>query len=173
MKKIITICSALILCSLNALANPGQHPAPVMPKDFETLKKLVGTWEGKAKMHSDKEEDVTVVYELTSGGTAITEKLMPGTLNEMVSIYYKDGKSLAMTHYCAKGNHPEMKLKKSSDTAISFEMVGVKGISSAKEAHMHAITLSMPDANTLKQDWVNFQDGKKNMTAIFSFKRKL
>ena len=63
-----------------------------MPKEFDTLKKLVGKWEGTSVM-AGKEEKVSVVYELTSGGTAIAERLMPGTAHEMVSMYYSEGKN--------------------------------------------------------------------------------
>src|SRR5262245_41123125 len=82
-----------------------EHPPVVMPKEFDALKKLVGTWEGHIKM-GDKDMPVTLSYELTSGGTVIMEKTMVGTPHEMVSMYHKNGKALAMTHYCALGNQP-------------------------------------------------------------------
>lgn len=167
-RLIVLFCSLL---SLSAFAGPG-HMTPVeMPKEFDALKALVGTWEGTANMHG-KEEKVTVVYELTSGGTAITEKLTPGTEHEMTSIYYKDGKSLGMTHYCAMGNHPTMQMKKADDKAIAFEMTKPLGVSSMKEPHMHAVTLTHTDANTLTQEWTAYENGKKKDTVVFAFKRK-
>ena len=144
---------------------------PKMPKDFDTLKQLVGTWEGTSVM-GGKEEKVTVVYELTSGGTAITEKLMPATPHEMVTIYYKEGKKLAMTHYCAMGNHPQLQLKDGDKTHLSFEMTRPVGVTSMKELHMHAVTLTMADADHLTQEWTSFADGKKQETAVFKFQRK-
>ncbi len=158
------------MASTLAVAHPPMTP-PEMPKDFQTLKGLVGTWEG-TMTENGKEVPTKVVYELTSGGTAITEKLGPGTPHEMVSIYYQEGKTLGMTHYCAIGNHPHMTMKKADATSIQFEMKGTDGIASSKEMHMHGLTLTMPDSNTLKQEWVNFDKGKKNETAIFIFKRK-
>jgi hypothetical protein len=147
--------------------------APTMPKEFAEMKKLVGTWEGTADMGTGKPEPVKVIYELTSGGTAITEKLMPGTPHEMTTIYYSDGKSLAMTHYCATGNHPEMKLKKANTKGLEFEMTAPTGVASMNEMHMHALKLTLSDANTLKQEWTNFTDGKKAEVAVFNFKRKM
>src|SRR4051794_13124831 len=94
----------LLAVSQPVLAHPNQE-APAMPKEFDEMKQLVGNWEGTSKM-GDKEETVNVVYELTSGGTAITEKTMAGTPHEMISIYHREGKSLAMTHCCAIGNQP-------------------------------------------------------------------
>jgi hypothetical protein len=71
------------------------------------------------------------------------------------------------------GNHPEMKLKKADGNSIAFEMTKPAGISSMKETHMHAVTLTLTDANTLKQEWTSFEKGKKAETATFNFKRKI
>jgi hypothetical protein len=163
----------LLICllPLPALGSPDAHPPTVMPKEFDVMKQLVGTWEGTAKM-GEKEEPVTVIYKMTAAGTALTETLMPGTPHEMVSVYHKDGRSLAMTHYCATGNQPHMKLKKGDAQSISFEMTKPTGISSAKEAHMHAVTLTLADPDTLKQEWTFYTDGKKSGVNAFNFKRK-
>ncbi|MEK6579724.1 MAG: hypothetical protein AABZ55_10895 [Bdellovibrionota bacterium] len=67
----------LCIASHTVFASP-QHTPPTMPKSFDTLKPLVGTWEGTTVMEG-KEQKVTTVYELTSGGTALTEKFMAGT----------------------------------------------------------------------------------------------
>ena len=158
-----------LLASVSAFAHPSPQP-PVMPAEFDTLKKLLGIWEGTTDMNG-KSMPMKVTYELTSGGTAITEKLGPGTPMEMISIYYKQGKSLAMTHYCAMNNHPQMKLKKSDAKSLSFEMTDTTGLSSAKEMHMHALTLILPDENTLNQEWTNYSGGKKGELAKFTFKR--
>jgi len=164
-----TLILALILFSQYAHAHPGM-PAPVMPKEFEPLKGLVGTWEGTAKM-GDKDEAVTVVYELTSAGSALTERLMPGTPNEMISVYHKEGKSVGMTHYCALGNQPHMKLKKTDGKVLVFTMTGSQGLTSTSEPHMHAVTLTI-DGNTLTQEWTHYEKGKKSSTAVFKFKKK-
>ena len=169
MKKLFTALLPLVLIS-QAFAH--EMPAPtVMPKDFDTLKSLIGNWEGTSVMNG-KEEKVSVVYELTSGGTAIQEKLMPGTPHEMVSMYYKDGKSLAMTHYCAIGNHPEMKLKDGDASHLTFEMTKPVGVTSMKDLHMHSVALTMADSNHLTQEWTSFANGKKAETAVFKFQRK-
>ena len=122
-------------------------------------------------MHG-KDENVTVVYEVTSGGTAVSEKLMPGTSHEMISMYYVTGGKLGMTHYCAIGNQPQMKLKKATPNSLVLEMTSPAGVSSMMEPHMHALTLTMVDANTLKQEWTSFEGGKKKEVADFNFKRK-
>jgi len=152
-----------------AFAHPGHQP-PVMPKEFETLKKLIGTWEGTTTMNG-KEENMKVTYALTSGGTAIEEREFAGTPNEMVSIYHKEGKSLAMTHFCALGNQPHMAMKKATADSLAFEMTKSMGLVSPKEEHMHAVTLTFTGPDTLKQEWTHYADGKATGTVAFNFKR--
>jgi hypothetical protein len=148
-------------------------PKAVMPGEFNTLRQLVGTWVGKSDMGGGKQQTMKVIYKLTSGGTAITETLMAGTPQEMESVYYREGDSLGMTHYCALGNHPQMTLKKSRDEKVlAFEMNGVRGIQSIDEPHMHGVTLTMVDEDTLQQDWVHYQDGKALQTVTFVLHRQ-
>lgn len=168
MKLSLALCF-LVLCSVSAFAH--EPPNVTMPKNFDTLKSLVGTWEGVNKMEG-KEMPMTVTYELTSGGTAVAERLGPGTPHEMLTVYHKEGESLGVTHFCAMGNAPQMHLKKSDTGMMSFEMTKPMGISSMKEAHMHSITLKMPDADTLTQEWTSYENGKKAEVAVFNFKRK-
>ncbi len=160
----------LCIASHTVFASP-QHTPPTMPKSFDTLKPLVGTWEGTTVMEG-KEQKVTTVYELTSGGTALTEKFMAGTPMEMISVYHKSGKTLAMTHYCAMGNSPHMQLRSSTGTKVTFEMTKPLGIESAKENHMHSVTLSFPNSDTMVQEWTNFENGKKSGLVTVNFTRK-
>lgn len=168
--KILLLTCTLAFSQL-ALAGGDHQQAPTIPKALENMKQLLGTWEGKTQM-GDKEQTMTVTYALTSGGTAIMETLMAGTPHEMISVYHKDGDSVAMTHYCALGNQPHMQLQSADAKTMAFEMKKPTGIASAKEPHMHAVTLSLADTNTLKQDWVHYADGKATQTMTFNLKRK-
>ena len=88
-----------LMALLAAFALPAfAGTAPASSGDFETLKTLVGTWQGMNKM-GGKEEMMTIVYALTSGGTAISETFMPGTAQQMLTMYHKERKGVAMTHY--------------------------------------------------------------------------
>ncbi len=137
---------------------------------FESLKKLSGNWEGKIKM-GEQVQDAKASYEVTSGGTAVVEKIFVGSPHEMVSIYYPEGRTVKMTHYCMEGNRPVMTLKDSSDKKLSFEMKGHEGISSKKENHMHALDLTMNSDNQITQDWVSFDKGKKSEAVSFVWNR--
>ncbi|MBY0369798.1 hypothetical protein K2X33_03865 [bacterium] len=163
----------LALCFTTlAVANSGHHEPVKMPKAFGLLENLVGTWEGTYKGHDGKEEKSEVVYKLTSAGTALLETLAPGGPMEMTSVYHKTGDTLEMTHYCALGNSPQMELKNADTTSIAFEMKKPRGVASLKEDHMHAVTLKMPDKNTLVQEWVSYQGGKPGEKVVFNFHRK-
>ena len=174
-KSIFTTISALTFAGLCFPLLAGEEqgmPKVSMPKEFALLKNLVGTWEGKTDM-GNGEKTMEVKYHLTAGGSAVTETLMAGQPGEMESVYYKQGDSLGMTHYCVLGNHPQMNLKKADKKSLEFEMEGVKGIQSGMEPHMHSVKLTMVDSNTLKQDWVHFIDGKSTQTVTFLLHRKM
>ena len=145
--------------------------APAMPAEFEKLKSLVGTWKGTADMGGDKPMDVTHTFELTSGGSAVVEKLMVGTPKEMVSVYCSEGGKLVMTHYCSMGNQPKMSLKKNSDNEMDFLMKGTAGIGSAKDAHMHGMNIVWKDADHITEQWTMYNDGKQRKTVAFELAR--
>jgi hypothetical protein len=146
-------------------------PAKAAPKELEALKKLVGTWQGKAKM-GPQEVPVTIVYESTAGGTAVLERLFPGTPHEMASVYTAEGDKVVMTHYCALGNHPKMTLKKADPKSLAFEMAGTDGLRAATEPHMHAMTVSFVDADHIREVWTSFDNGVKKEDKAFDLARK-
>lgn len=170
MKNLIAIF-ALLVAPIAFAGNEHDHPAVKVSPEFENMKALVGTWEGKMQMNG-KEENLKVTYQLTSGGTAIVETLNPGSPMEMVTVYANSGKRVRATHYCALGNQPEMDLKNSKENVFTFEMVGTKGIANRKEMHMHGVTLTL-EGNKLKQEWTNFKDGKKGDVHTFEMTKKI
>ncbi len=124
---------------------PARQPSP----EFERMKSLVGTWKGKADMGQGP-VDITLEYRLIAGGTLLEERVFAGTPHEMVTMYYdKDGK-LALTHYCVMGNRPGMLLASSDGRTLQFDFDKTCGINPAQEDHMHALTITFEDPNTIK-----------------------
>lgn len=155
------------VCAIGFAGPEHDHkPAKVSP-EFERLKALVGTWTGKTTM-TGKEEDMKIVYELTSGGTAIVEKMNPGSPMEMVTVYANRGNKVHATHFCMIGNQPQLVLKKSAGNSFTFEMDGTQGISNKNEMHMHGVKITL-DGNKLKQEWTNYKDNKKGENVTFEF----
>lgn len=165
----LAVLPLLVSALLAGSAAAGPAPkAAADSADFARLKTLVGSWEGTA---SDSKEKVTVEYSLTAGGSALVEKLFPGTTHEMLSVYYDRGGKVAMTHYCMLGNHPELRLKSSGGKSLRFELAGRSGLGSAKEDHMHSLTVTIPDADHLTQEWTSFHEGKSQKSSVFTFAR--
>lgn len=171
MTRHMVLVSGLLLLSPMVFSGSAALPAHSIPKDFTAMQQLLGTWHGRTEMEG-KAVQMTVTYELTSAGTAITERLMQGTPEEMVSVYHKDGDGVAMTHYCALGNQPHMKLKSSDGKVMVFEMDEPVGIQSEDEPHMHAVTLTLKTDNILEQRWTHYVDGKQADIVTFELQRQ-
>jgi hypothetical protein len=169
-RSLLTVLSFSMLVAGAAVADHAM-PAKAVPKEMESLKKLVGTWQGKAKM-GPQEVPVTIVYESTAGGTAVLERLFPGTPHEMTSVYTAEGDKVVMTHYCAMGNHPKMTLKRADAKGLAFEMAGTDGLGAAKEPHMHAMTVSWVDADHIRETWTSFDNGARKEDKSFELARK-
>lgn len=172
MKTLVLI--ALTAFALNAFADhkaDHMNHKPTTNAEFEKLKGLVGHWEGTSKM-GEKEMPVTADYTLTSGGTVIEEKLFAGTEHEMTSMYYPEGKAVAMTHYCSMGNRPKMTTKKTTDKTLTLEMKGTDGIKNAKEMHMHAMQLTWNSPTEITHMWTSFNKGKKADEKTFVLTKK-
>jgi hypothetical protein len=175
-RTVRTLRTVLSVALLGTLSGAGAHagdapPATgAEPEALRSLKKLVGTWHGNVQI-GGKGVPVTIVYEATAGGSAVLERLFPGTPHEMISVYTAEAGSVAMTHYCALGNHPKMMLKKADAHALTFELVGSEGLRSAAEPHMHAMTVSIVDGDHIRETWRSFDGGKPKDEKVFDLAR--
>jgi hypothetical protein len=171
--RISTLILLIFTCSYSVAISGEKHEGEYKgSEDFERLKQIVGVWEGTAPMGEGKEDQkVTVEYKLTSGDSAIVETFLPGTPHEMVSVYYDADGSLAMTHYCMLGNHPQMALKKADDKNMTFELISNSDIKPDTEPHMHSMTISFVDDNNIVERWTLYEDGKEKETATFELTR--
>jgi hypothetical protein len=154
-----TLCATLLL-ALTSWLSAGEPPkAKTGSPELERMKTLVGTWQGKTDMGQGP-VDLTIQYRVLAAGTVVEERAFPNTPNEMVTMFYdKDGK-LALTHYCVLGNRPAMALKASDAKSLTFDFDSCCGIDTAKESHMHAMTLRFDDADTLTSSCQAIIDGK-------------
>ena len=148
-----------------------EHPVPISP--FEHLKNLTGTWQGVQKA-MDGEEMITVNYAPTAKGSAVVERLFPGTPKEMVSIYTQSGPDIIMTHYCMLGNQPRMRSHHYAATPnqITLTFVDGTGMRSSDDMHMHELTITFVDDSHMTHEWTLFDRGQKKTTNIFTFTRK-
>jgi hypothetical protein len=157
--KLTSVCTAVWLASslwLNA-GETGKSQAG--SPEFERMKTLVGTWTGQTDMGQGP-VDMTVQYRLLAAGSVLEERCFAGTPNEMVSMYYDQNGKLAMTHYCIMGNRPQMRLKSADAKTIRFDFDKACGINPKKESHMHSLTITFDDADTITTSCQAIMDGK-------------
>ncbi len=168
--KINSVCTTLLLAAAISL-NGGEPPKPKSASpEFERMKSLVGTWKGTVDMGQGPVELVSQ-YKLVAGGSVLEEKCFIGTPNEMTTMYYdKDGK-LAMTHYCMFGNRPSMLFKSSDAKTIKFDFDKSCGINPKKESHMHALSITFDDADTITASCTAIMDGKEQPEHPTTLKR--
>jgi hypothetical protein len=138
--------------------------------EFERMKSLVGTWKGRTDMGEGPTE-FTVEYRLVSGGSAIQERIFAGTPKEMVTMYHDKQGKLALTHYCMLRNQPGMLLKSSDKKSLQFDFDANCGIDAKAEMHMHSLSITFDDADTITQDWKLFEGSKVKESHPFVLKR--
>jgi hypothetical protein len=151
--------AGLALMALAAVVGAaGKAAAP--SSGLDRLKKLAGTWVA-ADDKGQPTAQVVSVFKVTSAGSAVQETIFPGTDHEMVSLYYRDGQDVVMTHYCAMGNQPQMKLDPASaGNRLDFKFVGGSNINPAKDMHMHEGSIIIVDDDHIEWKWSGWQDGK-------------
>jgi len=117
-----------------------------------------------------------VIWETVSGGHAVMEKLNVGTPHEMVSFYYLDGEELALTHYCAAGNRPHMKLDRARSTRdeLFFDFdPATTGIDPKTDGHIHSAHFLWLDADSVDVTWSFWADGVEQHAKLFQLRRKV
>lgn len=158
--KTTAVCLSLFLACAAMVKAGETSPQKPTSAEFERLKSLVGTWKGKTDMGQGPTE-MTVHYRLLAGGMVLEERVFQGTPNEMITMYYEQGGKLALTHYCILGNRPGMLLKSSDSKSLSFDFDAACGINPEKESHMHALTITFDDSDTITTSCKALVGGKE------------
>ena len=134
------------------------------------IKNLAGEWE-TADADKDGQPDVRVSYRVISNGTAVVETIMAGTPHEMITVFHCDAEGkLMLTHYCAAGSQPRMRLAKTEGSTLKFEYVDGTNCDPAK-GFMGQLTMTMTGTDQLKNEWAILKDGKAAKTMTFEFTR--
>lgn len=165
MKKIILVLTVLlsVFSAGVSYANEGQEECKMPPPyvgsaEFQRMKSLAGTWEGEAPMSPNGK--IKVTYEVTSNGSAVLERMGRGTSSEMVTVYHDEKGKLVMTHYCAIGNQPKLKLQASSSDKINLVFAKNNLINPKKEDHMHSLEITFLGPDQIRQAWAGYMDCK-------------
>jgi hypothetical protein len=170
--------SALALMVLSLLAATAhtaeKHGEPRNKQEsLMPFRQLAGEWTGKTTKGFHEGEEVQVKYKVTSNGSAVVETLFPDTDHEMVTVIHPDGDDLLLTHYCALGNQPQMKAPGKLDgNNVAFKFVRATNMKSPKEMHMHDVTYTFVNHDTLKTTWTHYDDGNPAGEVVFEVVRK-
>jgi hypothetical protein len=171
--------------SLAAAGEQGETKGGVEAKAaFARLKTLAGTWKSqivdaneaaKKQEHQDQHPaQATVIYRLTGAGSALVETQFPGSDHEMVSVYHLDGDDLRMTHYCAAGNQPRVKLDRahSQPDHLIFLFDGGTNLDPTKDMHIHGLEITFHKDGQITSAWEGYMGGKKAGTTSFTMTRQ-
>lgn len=171
---------ALICVVFLAAASTGQAGGVDAQTAFDELKSLAGTWRGKpegegveAQAEAEKIDEVIHEIRVSAGGTVVMETMGPGTEHEMINMYHLDGKDLVLTHYCAGGNQPTMKLDQAKSTVskLVFDFTGGTNLDPAVDEHIHSAEIKIASPNKLESIWASYASGKKHGTMTFHLAR--
>ena len=166
------IFPALALTLLvTACASTTKQSAPVDAEArkslFSAVSALEGRWEGVAP---DGSEGVTI-FEVSSGGSVVRERMQVGTPHEMTNMYSLDGNDLVMTHYCAMGNQPKMRASNFEGGRVAFSFDSVSDLGADDEIYMGEMTLVIHDENRIEQQWRAFRSGEIDSEMSIEMKR--
>src|SRR4051812_11535892 len=85
---------------------------------LDKLKTLAGDWKNTSKdEHGGGDHAGGISYRVTGNGSTVMETDFAGQSHEMITMYHLDGDELILTHYCALGNQPRLKLDRAKSTA--------------------------------------------------------
>lgn len=162
--SILTLLTVAVLGL--ALSLTAETPSPGA-NAFETLKGLAGTWHGTESMG---QTDAVHVIEVSAAGTVVMETMFPDTDHEMINMYHLDGDDLVLTHYCAGGNQPTMKLVEAKDGTLRFDFTGGTNLDPSVDHHIHAAELVVGD-ETLSSRWTAWGEGQETGVNVIELTR--
>ena len=109
---------------------------------FETFKGFEGKW----AVEWQKTLPFEMTYESGSKGSIVTEQF-----GKELSVFYRDGQSLLMTHFCNAGNQPRLRLEgRITDRGVfEFQMFDITNLQGADADHVERVVYRIIDDKTI------------------------
>jgi hypothetical protein len=130
---------------------------------FERLRGLVGTWSFSVDGRRMADE---ATFRIAAGDRVLVEDM-----GGMVTMYHLDGDKLLMTHYCNAGNQPRMRMTKSDDDNIAFEMYDITNLASPTSYHSNTLNVKFDGRDRVVLTYGG-KSGRKEPPQVFELKRK-
>lgn len=147
-------------------------PARAEEDAFARIKALAGTWyvvDDKGQVT----DQVSSIFRVTSNGHTVEEIMFPGTEHEMVNMYYRDVDNVLMTHFCAGGNQPIVRLVPTQQPGvIQLEFVDITNMVTIDDEHMHEGRYEIVGQDRLKTEWRSFKSGRATDVSRFEMVRR-
>ena len=168
MKLALATLTALALASCaTSRATHRSYSAGTTPDPrFERFLALEGDWYAVDE-DGEPTDQLMTSYEVTAGGSAVLERVFPGSPSEMVTLYHLDNGQLMLTHYCAAGNQPTMRALPCEsrppgvEEEVFFHCAGGTNMRSEEDGHMHDATFRFLGPERFEAIWVYHEGGKQ------------
>jgi hypothetical protein len=160
---------ALVLAMVSLVALPVSAAGVDAEAAFEMIKGLAGDWQGTAAGEAGAEVD----YRVTGNGSVVMQTQFPGTKHEMISMYHLVDGELVLTHYCASGNQPQLKLDPaaSRDGELAFVFAGGTNLDPEKDSHIHQAKIRIGEDGGLEEVWTGYDEGEAAHQMVFELSR--
>ena len=130
---------------------------------FETFKGFEGKW---AIQSGQKVLPFEMTYESGSKGSIVTEQF-----GKELSVFYRDGQGLLMTHFCNAGNQPRLRLRENTQPGVfEFQMFDITNLRSADADHVERIIYRIVDDKTMDLEIV-WKNGKSEESEKYTLTR--
>jgi hypothetical protein len=143
---------------LAACATPAAAQGPRPDQAFQSLKALVGDWQGRTAAG----RTFLVNYRLIANDTVLVESWSMSPTRTSMTVYHMDGDALIATHYCPQGNQPRLQYRPDlSGQRLHFAFRDATNLTDADAAHQHAFWIEIaPGANAFTRDETYLENGE-------------
>jgi hypothetical protein len=151
----IVVLALVVACS-SVMSIAGAKDTSNGDAVWEQMKSLVGTWDGTSGKDTER-------FELSSSNSALVEHSQEGTEKEaMLTVFYRDGARVMLTHYCGAGNQPRM-VAANYDPAmktVEFKFLDVTNLENTP-GYMKSVTFHFEGNDHYTAHWVWASNGKE------------
>jgi hypothetical protein len=146
----------------------GQQPGQTVEAGtaFEQIKQLSGEWKLVAPK-SEKQAAFRISYHSISRGTALVETFGNPKGDVTETVYHLDGTRLMLTHYCAQGNQPRLRLATDSGNGkLHFVFWDATNLAREGDPHLVDLRFTFKPDGRLRREEIYRENGKEDLSVL-------
>jgi hypothetical protein len=155
--RAVVVLALLLACStVRSIA--GAKDTASGDAAWEQMKSFVGAWAG-----TSDEGKTTERFELNSADSALVEHSHGGGEKmDMLTVYYRDGARVMLTHYCGAGNQPRMVAGNYNPATktLEFKFLDATNLENTP-GYMKSVTFHFEGNDHYTAHWVWTSNGKE------------